>query len=183
MLAQRFDGAQITAIDSNSDACSDAEHNINSSPFRERITLLNTSLEEFIPDEKFDLIVSNPPYFAQSLPAKDPGRTLARHQDTFQPKHFAEASRWLNDNGILAGIYPTDGFNNFQKHAAAMKLFLLRQTEVKPTPQKAAHRVLFEFGRIDKPTEFTAPLIIESDGRHGYSPEYRQLTSAFYLNF
>ncbi len=183
MLAQRFRNAQITAIESNTEACIDAALNFAASPFRKRITLINKSLEEHTPDGGFDLIISNPPYFAKSLVAKDMGRNLARHQDTFQPIHFAEASRWLNKHGMLAGIYPLDGFDDLLKHSTINKLHLHRKTAVQPTPQKAPHRILFEFGFIEKPAEITEPLIIESDGRHGYGIEYKELTSAFYLNF
>ena len=83
MLAQRST-ASLDAIDIDLDACLQARENIAKSPFANRIQVYQTSLSEYMPDEniKYDLIVSNPPYFIDSLKCPDTKRNLARHTDT-----------------------------------------------------------------------------------------------------
>ncbi len=182
MLAQRFEHAFITAIEPNNEAAMDAELNVKNSPFRNRISIGRDDINHFVPSMKFDLIVSNPPFFSNSLSAQSEGRNQARHQRTFLPKQFAEASRWLSSSGTIAGIYPVDAFLEFEKHIGSSGLHLKRKTIVQPTPYKAAHRVLFEYSLKTSIPEITAPLVIEESGRHTYSESYRQLTAAFYLN-
>ncbi len=182
MLAQRNQGASITAIEPNPDAAADARANFAMSPFREKCTLLETLLQDYNPDTNFDLIVSNPPFFQNSLQNPDPGRTQARHTSGFSPEDLAATTRWLSPKGKLAGIYPADVFEEFQDFAAKAGLFPTRKMTVYPNPEKPAHRILFEFSRFQAPTE-TEELTIETNGRHQFGEKYMALTRDFYLKF
>ena len=94
MLAQRST-AILDAIDIDSDACLQAQENIAKSPFANRIQVYQTSLSEYMPDEniKYDLIVSNPPYFIDSLKCPDTKRNLARHTDTLSLPDLLRGTR------------------------------------------------------------------------------------------
>ena len=182
MLAQRNLKIEITAIEPNELAIKDARLNFENSPWGDRIVLEKTNLESFETNKTFDLIISNPPFFKNSLHAPDSGRNLARHITGFSPRIYAEASSLLNSNGILSGIYPIDIFNEFDLEARKLGLFPTRLCEVQPTPQKPPHRMLFEYTFAETPNPIVDKLIIEENGRHNYSDEYRKLTRDFYLS-
>ena len=189
MLAQRNPKIEVTAIEPNEHALVDAKLNFENSSWSNRIILENTDLESFKTNKAFDLIISNPPFFKNSLNAPDSGRNRARHISDFNPCLFAEASALLTSNGILSGIYPLDIFNEFDFEARKLGLFPARLCEVQPTPQKPPHRMLFEYtfaeptpsSTTEKANPLIDKLIIEETGRHNYSDEYRNLTRDFYL--
>ena len=182
MLAQRNSKIQVTAIEPNALAVKDAACNFENSGWSERIVLQNTDLESFKTNKTFDLIISNPPFFKNSLHAPDSGRNLARHITGFSPAIFAEASTLLTADGIIAGIYPSDIFSEFDLAARKLGLFPSRLCAVQPTPLKPSHRMLFEYTFAVKQNPIVDQLLIEENGRHQYSDEYRNLTRDFYLS-
>lgn len=183
MLAQRNQSTKITAIEPNGDACIDAVSNIQHSDWADRIDLHQSALADFVPSHSFDLIVSNPPFFHTGLQTPSNGRNMARHVSSFDFNAFLACAKWLTPNGVLCGIYPTEIFEQMYSECKNYGLNLRRSCKVKPTPEKEPHRVLFEFGLGISETITREMLIIESDGRHQYSPEYQKLTRDFYLKF
>ncbi|MGB6035179.1 MAG: methyltransferase [Cryomorphaceae bacterium] len=180
MLAQRFPEAMITAIEPNKDALSDASFNFEKSPFAERLNLQKTNLQEFETEIRFDLIVSNPPFFANSLVSENQGRTEARHTHSLSPDDLAKATTLLAENGKTAVIYPTETYGAFKTAMSKIGFCEEKRMVVKPTAAKPSHRILGEFGKNNEPTEPTE-LVIEKYGRHQYSEEYIELTHDFYL--
>jgi len=180
MLAQRFPEAEIAAIEPNKDAAKDAVANFSNSPFTERLRLVSVQVQSYTPENKFDLIVSNPPYFTSSLLSPEAGRTEARHIVSLNPSELAKASEFLNENGRLSVIYPIETYQTFRTEMKGLGFFELRKLEVKPTPDKLHHRIMGEFGRRKQPCKLNE-LVIEKYGRHRYSEEYVALTKDFYL--
>ncbi len=185
MLAQRNSNLSITAIEPNDRAIQDAAPNFENSDWHDRIVLHKANLNTFkATDQKFDLIVANPPFFKNSLRTPDADRTMARHIDDFSPRAFAEAAmNCLNPKGVLSGIYPIDSFEEFDHAASVVGLIPSRLCAVRPTPEKPAHRMLFEYSFAERQTTLIEELIIEENGRHNYSKPYRELTREFYLSF
>ncbi len=182
MLAQRNPNATITAIEPNAEAFADAKDNIANSPFSGRIQLVNCSLANFESDEKFDLIVCNPPFFQADLHAPDAGRNMARHAIDLTPKALMACSKWLRNGGNISGIYPVSIYESVKALAELNGLHLSRQCEVKPNPEKAMHRILFSFANIAPRNIIHEFLTIEVDGRHEYSQDFKALLNDFYLN-
>lgn len=180
MLAQRFPAALVTGIEPNRDAISDAQFNFNHSPFAERLHLIETNLESFETDSKFDLIVSNPPFFSYSLPSRNDGRTEARHTLSLSTEELAKAAYRLTENGRFAVIYPSETYVKFQHIMREMGYGERRRVNIKATPTKVFHRTMGEFERGMQQLE-TAELVIEKYGRHQYSEDYVELTQDFYL--
>ncbi len=179
MLAQRNAQLHVDALEPNELALIDAKANIDASDWSERISLVEGSWPEWKPTLQYDLIISNPPFFHGDLSAPEAGRNMARHAAAFDYRSFLGASKFLKPEGILAGIYPMSIFEELEKELG--ELNVSRCTFVKPTPSKPANRVLFELTR-EKPSQHKEnELIIESNGRHQYSPEYINLTKYFYL--
>jgi tRNA1Val (adenine37-N6)-methyltransferase len=182
MLAQRST-AIIDAIEIDRDAACQAIENIKSSPWHNRIHVYNTSLQHYsLHHKQYDLIVSNPPFFQNALPAPDPKRMLARHNQQLSMSELVlGVKRLLTSDGRFCFIVPPDVFRVFTELAEKQLLFPVRQTHVRPAPNRPVKRILAAFSSI-RSDESVEELIIESNGRHGYSEEYIELTSGFYLD-
>lgn len=185
MLAQRFPKAKITAIDAHPEASMEARANFKASRFSDRIEGIHIDIKDFEPGQKFDLIVSNPPFFKSSLHAPNQGRSLARHDIGFSAEDFAKATAWLSPGGILSGIYPVDIFEHFNQILLQSHMQLTAKCTVQSTPAKHPHRVLFAYRRSSGRIENLGSenIIIEAHGRHQYSDSYKMLTKDFYLGF
>ena len=109
MMAQRNDKVVIDAIDIDGDAVSQAKDNIYNSPFGNRIKCWNASLQEFSSkvEKRYDVIVSNPPFFVQSLKSPNKERSLARHTDSLPIEDLIGLSAsLLSQTGRISFIYP-----------------------------------------------------------------------------
>ena len=109
--AQRFKNSKITAIDINNDAYLQAKDNVNNSVFKNQIEVLNTSLQDFsrLSKKKYDLIISNPPYFQKSLKSNSEAKNIARHDiELTYSDLISFSSNILTDNGKICLILPTN---------------------------------------------------------------------------
>ena len=183
MLAQRAPEAHVTGVDI--DDVAQARENADASPWGDRVAFERCAVQEFSTPELFDLIVSNPPFFVDSLTCPDEGRTAARHAVHLPFDELRDAVlRLLAPAGRFAVILPTPEAARFLSVCAG-RLALTRRTDVRTTPRHPAKRALMEFSRADAAA--TAPEISElvvGTGEHEcYTPEYRTLTRDFYLKF
>ncbi len=183
ILAQRTTG-NIDAVEVDYDSYVEAQTNINNSKWKNRITLFNSSFQDFYTKikKKYDLIITNPPYFSNSLKSVDNKKNIARHNDMLPLSSlFAGVSGLLNEKGLFCMIAPYNDSERIINDAKQYKLFCTKQTIVKTTPGKAPKRILMEFRKTqDKITKNI--IVIEQNGRHKYSEEYMKLTGDFYLN-
>ena len=172
------------AIEIVEDAAKQASENVKESPFSSQITVHHTSLNNYLSTPlRFDLIVSNPPYFRNSLKAPDKSRTLARHNDDLSLELlFYSGKKMLNQHGIMSIILPAEQEQEAIQMAAYHELQPQRILHVHPLPDKAAKRVCIEFSNAKSKLKHEK-LIIEKYGRHQYSEEYISLTKDFYLKF
>ena len=184
MMAQRS-SAEIHAIEPESKAFEQAVNNVNNSPWPDRIHLSQVYFQEYIQQTPhgFDLIVSNPPYFKNSLQSPNEERSQARHARTLTCGDLIQGSlKIMNDKGRLSLILPCNEGPGLTEMAGQQGLRCSRITYVKPTPDKDPKRVLMEFSRESLET-IEDYLIIEKGGRHNFTEEYRNLTRDFYLYF
>ena len=109
MMAQRFPDSQVLGIDIDADAVTQAKKNVEASPFSSRITIQLADIRELQSPEPFDAIVSNPPYFVDSLTCPDDQRTTARHAVNLSYAELMKTSfRLLSDDGYFSVVIPTD---------------------------------------------------------------------------
>ncbi len=183
MLAQRCN-ARIVAIEPDKGSYEQALDNVKESPFCERITVFNKSLQEFFPgEEKFDLIVVNPPFFSDSLKNPDPRLSAARHNDNLTSEDILTgANRLLNEKGSLQLILPYVEGNVFIAEAADYGFYCNKILKIRPLPTSEIRRVVLSFSRAKiKPSE--SFLTIERGPRHEFTDDYKNLTKDFYLKF
>ena len=131
MLAQRFPHAAITGIDINELAIEIARKNANSSPFKQNTEFINIDARSFVADKKFDLIVSNPPFFPTGSLESGTARAKARSFETLTLQQLIEcASNNISKQGTFAVIIPYDLAENFEFLAWEKDFFPVRCTDV-----------------------------------------------------
>lgn len=183
MLAQRAPKASVIGVDI--DDVGQARENADASPWGDRVAFERCAVQEFSTPEQFDLIVSNPPFFVDSLTCPDEGRTAARHAVHLPFDELRDAVlRLLAPAGRFAVILPTPEAARFLT-ACAGRLVLTRRTDVRTTPRHPAKRALMEFSRADAAATApeTSELVVGTGEHECYTPEYRALTRDFYLKF
>lgn len=179
MLAQRSN-AWIKAVDIDADAVEQACGNVAASPWKDRIEVELQDICNYTSETLFDVIVSNPPYFVNSLKCPDGQRNAARHTDNLDSEGLiASVARLLHPQGIFSVIIPMDGREPFLIVATRYGLHLSHQTLVHTKPETDPKRVLLSF-KFSLDDCVTDDLIIELS-RHVYSEEYIALTKDFYL--
>lgn len=182
MLAQRSD-AHIDAIDTDEGASLQAVENVNASKWQNRISVLNISSQEFsaTTQNRYDLIISNPPFFVNSLKAPNAGRSMARHTDTLTHAELIDnAMSLLTETGRICLILPVNEGLKCVEYAELKHLFCTKKVTVYPKPNAVAKRLLLEFSLVNSPLIETI-LFVESETRHEYSPEFAFLAKDFYL--
>ncbi|MCC8147221.1 MAG: methyltransferase [Bacteroidales bacterium] len=179
MLAQRSQ-AQIDAIDIDFNAYTQAGINFRNSKFKDQMSAWHSDFLVYHKTYKYDLIVSNPPYFLDSLPSPDKSRTTARHSKSLDfDSLITTAKDLLSDTGKISLILPAQSFSFIQQIAEKNHLFLIRKTNVIPLEARPPKRVLIEYSKEDSVRQ-EDELVIEIS-RHNYSTAYRELTKDFYL--
>ena len=202
MLAQRFPDAQIDAIDIDEAAVEQAAENFAASPWSDRLHAFRARLQEWsivnsqfsiLNSQLYSLIVSNPPYFQNSLKNPDKGRQTARHTDTLTYSELLRHSvRLLDENGILALVLPAEAEQEICSLAAQHSLYLTRITRVYSKDSKPARRVLLAFEKSksrntdistyrSSENPFTEDTLVLEDEKGGRSAAYREITKDFYL--
>ena len=183
MLAQRSTAQQIDALEIDEQAYEQATDNFENSPWNDRLFCFHAGLDEFMeePEDEYDLIVSNPPFYAEDYKTNNDQRDLARFQDALPFEDLIEAADLLlSENGILAVIIPFKEEDRFLAIAKEFELYPTRITRVKGTPTAEIKRSLLALSR-NKTTLFSIDELTIEIGRHEYTPEYIALTQDFYL--
>ena len=182
MLAQRSNAAQIDAIEIVEDAFEQCVENFESSPWGDRLFCFHAGLDEFMeePEDEYDVIISNPPFYTEDYKTDNEQRDLARFADALPFENLVEAANLLlSENGIFAVIIPHKEEETFIALAKEWDLFPFKITRVKGAPTTEIKRSLLAFSRVKKKTSVDE-LIIET-ARHQYTEEYISLTKDFYL--
>ena len=185
MMAQRFANAELTAVDIDGDAAMQAKANADTSPFAGRIDVHTAAIQDFQCNDtyKYDAIVSNPPFFTDSLKNPDAQRSTARHADTLPYRElFKAVKRMLADNGEFSAIIPDNCLTAFTAEAYLAGLAQSRQCAIRTTPRKQPKRYLVAYKHADhKNTMHTdEQCLMNADGTR--SEWYAALTHDFYLH-
>lgn len=172
MMAQRYPNAVVTAIDIDEGAVKQAQQNVVQSPFSQQITVLHNTLQEH--QGGYDAIISNPPFFIDSLAAPDEQRNVARHTQTLTYTELMQAAwRLLSDEGELSVVVPFDYRKRMEDEAIFVGFFPSKVCAVKTTERKPAKRYLLSFKKH--------PCRCEQEQLTIGSERYQELTKEFYL--
>ena len=183
MLAQRCNAQQIDAIEIDELAYEQAVDNFENSPWSDRLFCFHAGLDEFVeePEEEYDIIVSNPPFYSEDFKSQNEQRDVARFQDALPFEELIEAADiLLSENGIFAVIIPFKEEEKFIKLCSDVELYPVKITRVKGTHNTPIVRTLLAFKRYELSTLTIDELVIEIN-RHEYTDDYIALTKDFYL--
>lgn len=182
MLAQRSSAEQIDAIEIEENAYEQAVENFEESPWNDRLFCYHAGLDEFVEeiDDKYDLIVCNPPFFESNNQIENQAREAARFNEILPFDELIEgASALLSDKGIFSVIIPFEEEENFISIAKEFGLFPFKLTHIKGTPISKIKRSLIAFSLLEKEISKNS-LTLEIE-RHHYTPEFTELVKEFYL--
>ncbi|MCM2302429.1 MAG: methyltransferase [Flavobacteriaceae bacterium] len=182
MLAQRSDAIQIDAIEIEAHAYEQAVENFENSDWSDRLFCYHASLQDFVDeiDEKYDLIVSNPPFYTDAYESINKQRSLARFESALPFEELIESTaKLLSKNGNLALITPYKEEEKVLKIALKNELFPQKITRVKGTANSEIKRSLLLFSFQENTPEIDE-LIIELS-RHQYTDAFKELVKDFYL--
>ena len=187
ILAQRFPNANIIGVDIDVDSVEEANLNFERSLWSDRLTAV---LQEFPKDfdkdmEKYDLIVSNPPYFNSGIVSPISPREKARHQDSLSPiTLIRNVKKLLTPTGKLAMIFPSEFREDILEESVKKDLYLQRICQVRDNNRRPIKRVMVEIG----PQEYAQVLeeeltLFEASDKREPTVSYRELCYPFYLKF
>ncbi len=185
MLAQKSN-ANITALEIDANSFVQAGENVANSSFKDQIKVIRNSFQDFWKQEsaKFDLVVTNPPYFIDSLKSNDTNRSTARHADVLPFSELVDGVKeLLSANGVFCLILPKKEAEIFRKMAEQKGFFLTRLMRVRNSPDKEddkRHLMQFELAPKDIGERV---FYIRTTDPQAYSDEYKQLTKDYYMNF
>lgn len=183
MVAQRNEEALIEAIDIDEGAVLQARSNIEASPWRERIVVAHSDANSYTSSQRFDHIVSNPPFFTTTLLSPDERRAMARHCSTLTYDDIVTAAECLlMPGGRLSLILPTSEAAQFRR-VAFERLWLSRETTVLTRKGDQPKRTMMEFVLCEEPLMPRVDTLEIYDVNGTYSDKYRQLTKEYYLKF
>lgn len=205
MMAQRFPEAQVVGVDCDDEACRQACENVAASPFADRVRIVASRLQDFTPGSRlqdffsssveadlagegsaseeglFDAIVSNPPFFLNSLKNPDSKRSMARHADSLPFRDlFGGVKRLLAEDGMFSAIVPVEVLEQFEAEACFSGFSVVRKCLVKTVERKQPKRCLVSFARHRRGgLEMATECMMDADGNR--SPWYAKLTEEFYV--
>lgn len=182
ILAQRSHAEIIDAIEIDDDAYEQCVDNFENAPWSDRLFCYHASLEEFTEEieDKYDLIISNPPFYSEDFKTESTQRDLARFQDAMPFNHLIESvALLLSEDGTFSVIIPFKEELSFIKIASNANLFPNKILHVKGSPSSEIKRSLLEFSFRE--SEIKKEELIIEKGRHQYTRDYINLTKDFYL--
>ena len=182
MLAQRSNADTIDAIEIDADAFEQCVENFEASPWADRLFCYHASLGEFLDevDDKYDLIISNPPFYSEDVPSGDGARDLARQNSSLPFRFLLKGViKLLSKNGIFTIIIPFKEEKEVLKEAENIGLYPGRLLRVKGHLESEVKRSLIEF-HLKKTPVMKSELTLEK-ARHQYTEDYINLTKDFYL--
>lgn len=180
MFAQKNPVAQIDTVEIETAAAAQAAQNFAASPWKDNLHLHNSSILDFQPDKKYDLIFSNPPFFENDLTSSDEKKNHAKHDTGLTLQQLITTTKaLLNNNGTLAVLLPFHRTDEFIKLAAASNLFCQRKILVRQSTTHGYFRSILFFKEAAK--EMISEEILIRDGAGNYSERFVELLKEYYL--
>jgi tRNA1Val (adenine37-N6)-methyltransferase len=181
MLAQRTEPSTIIdAVELQENDALQAESNVQKSPWPNKVVVHHMAIQKFISNAKYNLIVSNPPFFIDSWLPPDHSRSFARHTNSLSFEDLlTSVNRLLDGDGRFAIVLPAVEATTFVGLARKFSLIAIRKMVFKARTEKPAERLLIEFSYLEQEVTMEELVLYEKD--EIWSDSYRALTKEFYL--
>jgi tRNA1Val (adenine37-N6)-methyltransferase len=181
MIAQRSE-AKIDTIEIDKSAYNQAVVNVNESIFKEKITIHNSSIQDYISEKFYDLIISNPPFFQNHLKSETESRNNSLHTDTLSFEDLlSSVLRLLSPNGTFVVLLPMYESSVFEQLAILQELYPQKKLTIHHRKGSKILRIITTFGRIKK--EIINEELIIKNPDESYTPDFQVLLRDYYLIF
>jgi tRNA1Val (adenine37-N6)-methyltransferase len=181
MLAQKFPNAKFTALEPHEGSFLDAQINIANSGWKERIKVEQCKIEAWKPDNLYDAIICNPPFFHGQLPSENRDKRSARHgiDLTFEVL-IGQIKAMLNPQGTASILLPVIHEEYMRNICHGMGLYIAKTTAIRPSLAKPAHLVIMDLVHENKAEEYAE--FITFGSHNTYSEMARILLEPYYLS-
>ncbi len=182
MIAQRSHAELIDALEIDELAYEQCVDNFEASPWGDRLFCYHADLAEFTEEieDKYDLIISNPPFYSENFKTESIQRDLARFSDAMPFDHLVDSvSKLLSKNGTFSVIIPFKEEDEFIALASKVNLCINKRLRVRGNAQSPIKRSLLEFSF--NPSDMDSEELTIETARHEYTEDYINLTKDFYL--
>lgn len=181
MMAQQYPKAVIDAIEIDEGAFHQAVFNVKESNWSDRISVIHNDFIKHPFEKKYDVIISNPPFFENHLKSPDKKVNLARHDSGLKAESFiSRVSEILKDKGLFYVLLPEYEMNRLIDISKSFGLFPVRKLDILNFKNKSPKAVITSFSKDSNDFE-KQNLIIRKDD-HDYTDEFKDLLRAFYLH-
>ena len=182
MMAQKYSHALIDAVEIDEGAYLQAKQNFSESKWATRLKVSHCALQNLISDKKYDLIISNPPYFIDDFVSSNPRKNVAKHNLLLTYDDLVASIGWLmTEEGRALLVIPAFNFEKIKAIGIVQKLFINKLTEVRAVTTKKPYVILLELGKKQMPMIKDSIEIQNIDGT--FTERYKDLTKDFYLKF
>ena len=182
MLAQKNLSATIDAIDLDRDAFLQAKENFERSGWHQRLKAIQCSLQNYAIERRYDIIISNPPYFIDDFKTSNEQKNIAKHSTALTYEELIIGiSRLLSDYGKVFLSIPVFNVERMQRIASQQNLFSIKLTEIIAVEGKLPYLALMQLARQQQ--VLSKSTITIKDGKGDFTSEYMELTKDFYLKF
>ncbi len=181
MLAQKLQDAIFDAIEIDEAAAQQAKENFEASPWKERMCVYNSSIQQFVEatNKKYDIIISNPPFYETDLKSNDAKRNLALHSAELKlDELIAAVERLLNDDGNFFVLLPYHRTEDLQQLITG-KFFIKEKVFIRQTSTHKYFRSMFWL--IKQSTNEHQSEIIIMNEKNEYNDEFKCLLKDYYL--
>jgi tRNA1Val (adenine37-N6)-methyltransferase len=187
MLAQKNPDAVIDAVEIDETAAQQAKENFQASPWKERLRVYNISIQQFNSttqpinqSTKYDLIISNPPFFENHLKSNNAKRNLALHSEELSSEELLVAiDKNLKDEGSFAVLLPYHRTEEFINLALRNAFHPAEEILIKQTPKHNYFRSILLFTKLEVSTRRSEIIIQDEDGK--YTDQFVELLKDYYL--
>lgn len=183
MAAQRS-LATIDAVEIETGAYRQATANVQQSPFANRIRVFHEPIQLFNPEptRRYDVILSNPPFFRNHLRSDDPSRNVALHNDNLSLEELLQtAARLLAPSGKFSVLLPPYEANTLERYACSVGMFATRKLFIRHSTRHPVFRVIATYAGTPEPTAEEELSIYQSGSQ--YTEAFQALLKAYYLAF
>jgi tRNA1Val (adenine37-N6)-methyltransferase len=180
MLAQKSK-AEIDAIEIEINCFRQLEQNLEESPWRQRLHPIHGDIRDYAFSRLYDLIICNPPFYANDLTSISPERTVAMHSSALTLDELFEAcSQLLTETGNLYLIIPAHRTRDTEKISESFSFYINRKVVVKHSERHSPFRVFYEFSR--NPVSRMQEGLIHIRYNTSYTDEFSDLLRDYYLH-
>lgn len=183
MLAQRYPHAHIDAVEVDADAFEQASANVANSPWANTIKLHRMPVQDFFPADKYQLIISNPPFYPAHLRSANQQKNRAHHHDSLSfPELARSIKRLLAEGGLCSILLPPRQAAEFSLLTQKEELHMQHELLLQESEGHPPFRSIRLYSHSHKKSPSFDRLIIRSEDK-SYSPDFRRLLQPFYLHF